>query len=46
MCKEYLDFVEGFGNECAYTDRIVEEIMDESDRLKKAYDKFFSKLKV
>jgi hypothetical protein len=43
MCKDYLDFVEGVGNECAYTDSIVREIINESDNLKKAYDKLFSK---
>ena len=40
MCKDYLDFVEGVGNECAYTDSIVREIINESDNLKKAYDCF------
>lgn len=45
MCQDYLDFVECFGNECAYTNSIVEEIMKESENLKKAYDKFFSKFK-
>ena len=38
LCKEYLGFVESAGNECAYTDRMVEEIISKANELKTKYD--------
>ena len=38
LCKEYLGFVESAGNECAYTDRVVEEIISKANELKTKYD--------
>lgn len=38
LCDEYLGFVESVGNECAYTDRIVECIIEKTDELKTKYD--------
>ena len=38
LCKEYLGFVESAGNECAYTDIVVEEIISKAHELKKEYD--------
>ena len=38
LCKEYLGFVESTGNECAYTDRMVEEIINKAKELKIKYD--------
>ena len=38
LCKEYLGFVESVGNECAYTDRVVEEIISKATELKTKYD--------
>lgn len=37
-CKEYLGFVESIGNECAYTDRMVECIIKKAKELKNKYD--------
>lgn len=37
-CNEYLGFVENVGNECAYTDRIVECIIEKAKELKNKYD--------
>ena len=38
LCKEYLGFVESAGNECAYTDSIVEKIISKAKELKVKYD--------
>ena len=38
LCKEYLGFVESVGNECAYTDRMIEEIINKANELKIKYD--------
>lgn len=38
LCKEYIGFVESAGNECAYTDRIVEKIIERASELKEKYD--------
>ena len=38
LCKEYIGFVESVGNECAYTDSVVEEIIRKANELKKEYD--------
>jgi hypothetical protein len=38
LCKEYIGFVEGAGNECAYTDRLVERIIEKASELKERYD--------
>ena len=37
-CSEYINFVETYGNECAYTDRIVEKIIGKAEELKIKYD--------
>lgn len=37
-CDEYLRFVTEIGNECAYTDRIVECIINKAKELKTKYD--------
>ena len=37
-CNEYLGFVESVGNECAYTDSIVECIIKKAKELKEKYD--------
>ena len=37
-CNEYLGFVESVGNECAYTDSIVECIIKKANELKEKYD--------
>ena len=37
-CDEYLRFVTEIGNECAYTDRIVECIIKNANKLKERYD--------
>ena len=34
-----LDYVNSYGNECAYTDRIVEEIIKTSKKIEKEYNK-------
>lgn len=39
LCDEYIEFVEAsFGNECAYTDSIVEKIIERAKELKERYD--------
>lgn len=38
LCKEYVGFVESAGNECAYTDSIVEKIIERASELKEKYD--------
>ena len=37
-CDEYLRFVTEIGNECAYTDRVVECIINKVNELKIKYD--------
>ena len=37
-CDEYLRFLTDFGNECAYTDRVVECIINKANELKTKYD--------
>lgn len=37
-CDEYLGYVERIGNECAYTDSIVECIIKKGKELKIKYD--------
>ena len=39
LCEEFLNEVEALGNECAYTDRIVEEILEVAKKLQTKYDK-------
>lgn len=41
LCKSYLDYVELMGNECAFTDSIVENIIKKSSELKEKYDEGF-----
>lgn len=35
---EFLTMIKSIGNQCAYTDRMIERIISLSDELKKAYD--------
>lgn len=35
--QDFLQYIESIGNECAYTDSIIEEIIETSDSLKRAY---------
>lgn len=37
-CDEYLRFVTEIGNECAYTDRVIECIINKANELKVKYD--------
>jgi proline dehydrogenase len=37
-CNEYLGFVESVGNECAYTDSVIECIIKKAKELKEKYD--------
>jgi len=37
----FVDEVEALGNQCAYTDRIVEEIIQVGEQLKEAYSQQF-----
>ena len=38
-CVEYINFTESFGNECAYTDSLVEKIINKAEDLKNKYSK-------
>lgn len=38
LCDEYFNFVKSNGNECAYTDSIVEKIIERASELKIRYD--------
>lgn len=40
-CQEYLDYIKTFGNPCAYSDRIVEEIIEKAKKLEKDYQEQF-----
>ena len=44
LCEVYIDFVESY-NECAATDRIVENIVDKSKEIEKNHNKMFNKNK-
>ena len=46
LSQEYLGFVEGLGNECAYTDSIVSEIMDEAKKIPEGESKLPANFKV
>ena len=35
--KEFNEFVDTFGNQCAYTDRMVEQIIEISKEIEKLY---------
>ncbi len=37
-CDEYLRFVTEIGNECAYTDSVIECIINKANELKTKYD--------
>lgn len=37
-CDEYLRFVTEIGNECAYTDSVIEKIIERASELKERYD--------
>lgn len=39
LCKDFIDAVETCGNECAWTDRKLENILDYAEKLKKEYNK-------
>ena len=38
-CETFLQQVEFVGNECSYTDRLLEEIISESETLKRKYSR-------
>lgn len=38
LCEDYLIEVETLGNECAYTDRILEDILHKALAIKETYD--------
>ena len=38
LCEEYFNYVKGYGNECAYTDSIIEKIIKRASELKERYD--------
>ena len=40
-CKEFIKYEETFGNQCAYTDRMVENIIDFSKQLENSYNELF-----
>lgn len=40
-CQEYLDYIRAFGNPCAYSDRIIEEIIAKTEKLQKDYQEQF-----
>lgn len=42
LTMEYIQEVKSLGNECAYTDRIVEDIIEQAKELEKNYNKFFA----
>ena len=46
LCYEYMDYIDEIGNECAYTDRIVEAIYEEAEVLHKKYDEYFESLDI
>lgn len=37
-CEDFLNYVNGMGNQCAYTDRHIEEILDFAKELDKTYN--------
>ena len=39
LCEEFLSKIKALENECAYTDRIVEEILEVAKKLQTKYDK-------
>ena len=42
--KEFNEFVDTFGNQCAYTDRMVEQIIEVSKEIEKLYQDNFDNL--
>ena len=38
-CDEFLQQVDSLGNECAWTDRKLEDILEFAEKLKREYDK-------
>lgn len=42
--KEFNEFVDTFGNQCAYTDRMVEQIIEISKEIEKLYQDNFDNL--
>ena len=45
LTHSYLSYVSTTGNECAMTDRIVEETIKKAKELEKEYKKFMKKLR-
>lgn len=39
LCKDYLNCVNDYGNECAYTDRKLETILEFATIIKEQYNK-------
>lgn len=42
ISTDYVDYLNAIGNECAYTDRMIEAIIEEAKKLEKAYEYFFA----
>lgn len=42
LTMEYIQEVKSLGNECDYTDRIIEDIIEQAKELEKNYNKFFA----
>jgi len=38
LAKEWLEYVDGIGNQCAYTDRGIEALLHEASQLNKVYN--------
>ena len=43
-CEHYLAAVEELGNECAFTDRMVETIISDAEKLKNDYESQFEEV--
>ena len=45
MCYDYMEYIDEIGNECAYTDSIVEAVYKEAEVLHKKRNEFFENLR-
>lgn len=39
LCEDYLSYLDKYGNECAYTDRKLEDILGYAEEIKEKYQK-------